>query len=261
MRLATLLFALLLATVPVWAIGPTTMTYQAIFTDSQGEVMADGVYNIGFHIFTGPVGGPPIWSEWQDVTVTNGVFEVTLGIIMPLSPAFFPPAGAWLGLSYNGDFLNPRQFMTAVPYAFVACWADSARVAGNVSTGGFSQLLNTDNEVSNSPTNFASSSFTLNANSAVTFFATAIVEDDEDSEGVLWRGRLELLDNTGTVMASSQEVKEVAPGDLFFQTLASVPAGTYSLRLVLWTTDEAATVWVEHIDFGANWVPMTVPGR
>jgi len=133
MRFAAFLFAVVLAVSSAFADVPGTMTYQAIFTDLEGNVMPDGVYTIGFHIFTGPTGGPPVWSEWQDVTVTDGVFEVILGTIFPLTiQDFLDPEGngQWLSLEYNQTWMHPRQFISSVPYAFIACLADSARKLG-----------------------------------------------------------------------------------------------------------------------------------
>jgi hypothetical protein len=241
--------------------------------DQDGNIMPDGVYVVGFHIFTGPVGGPPIWSEWDSVTVVNGVFEVLLGAHTMLTLADFPPLGVWLGLEYEDVWLHPRQFIAAVPYAFYSCFADtariadtsrvadSARVAGSVHSGGFKLVLAPDDEVSNTEIEFQTGLFEVHVNSAITFFTTAIVEDDEDSDGVLWRGTLELLNNFGTVVATSREVKAAAPNDLFFQSLGLIPPGNYRMRLTLWTTEEAETVWVEEIDFGATWVPSTIAAQ
>ncbi|MCB9358253.1 MAG: hypothetical protein H6506_03940 [Calditrichaeota bacterium] len=266
MRLVTILFALLLACTTAWAVGPTTMTYQAIFTTPEGELMPDGVYEIGFHVYTAAFGGPPVWSEWQDVTVVDGIFDVVLGAFNPLTPAVFPQAGAWLSLTYEQQAFGPRQFIHAVPYAFISCWADSARiadttrvadsarVAGSIPAGGYSQLQLPDDEISNTQTQFHSGFFSFGVPSTLTFFATAIVEDDDESEGVLWRGRLEVLNSVGTVVATSREVKQVAPGDLVFQSLDLLPAGSYRLRLTLWTSGEADVVYVEDIDFGATWI-------
>lgn len=271
MRLAVLLFALMLAVVaPTFANGPTMMNYQAVFMDQDGNIMPDGIYEVGFHIYTGPFGGPPIWSEWDSVTVANGVFEVTLGWGHPLQLSDFPAAGAWLGLSYDDVYLTPRQFIAAVPYAFYSCfadtartadssrYADSARVAGSVPTGGFKQLQLTDDEVSNTDYVFLTGFFYVGANSAVTYFATAIVEADDESEGVLWTGKIELLNSAGAVVAVTSNVKAVAPNDLFIQSLALLTPGNYRIRLTLSTVEEATTVFVEELDFGATWVPAAV---
>ncbi|MCB1059016.1 MAG: hypothetical protein KDB65_02180 [Calditrichaeota bacterium] len=268
MRLAVLLFALMLAVVaPSFANGPTMMNYQAVFTDQDGNIMPDGVYEVGFHIYTGAFGGPPIWSEWDSVTVVNGVFEVTLGWGHPLMLSDFPAEGAWLGLSYDDVYMTPRQFIAAVPYAFYSCFADtariadSARVAGNTSSGGFKQVYNVDDGVVNDETDVLSTTFATNANSVITFFATAVVDETPQNDGVVWSGRLELLDDFGQIVAFSRTVKNVAPGDLFCQSLQNLPAGTYSLRLTLWTNDSEESVWVDYVEFDATWIPAVLPSR
>lgn len=132
MKFAAFLFAVVMVVSSAFAVVPTTMTYQAIFTDLEGNVMPDGVYEIGFHIFSSAIGGPPVWSEWQDVTVTDGVFEVTLGTIFALDPSdFLDPEGdgLWMSLEYNDTWMHPRQFISSVPFAFISCWADSSRKA------------------------------------------------------------------------------------------------------------------------------------
>jgi len=47
----------------------------------------------------------------------DGVFSVNLGGVFPLLPNLFPKAGVWLGLSYDEEFLEPRQPFCSVPYA------------------------------------------------------------------------------------------------------------------------------------------------
>jgi hypothetical protein len=112
--------------VAAFAVVPPTMTYQGIFMDAEGNVMPDGDYVVGFHIFGGPGGGPPDWTEYDTIHVENGLFEVVLGQSVPMNPAFIRPTGTWLGLTYNQQFLEPRQPMNTVAYSFRTCWADSA---------------------------------------------------------------------------------------------------------------------------------------
>jgi hypothetical protein len=252
---------MLAVAIPAFATGPTMMNYQAVFTDQDGNVMPDGDYEIGFHIYTGAFGGPPIWSEWDSVTVVNGVFEVTLGWGHPLVLTDFPAEGAWLGLSYDDVYLTPRQFIAAVPYAFYSCFADSARVAANVSSGGFKQVYSLDEGVGNDLAEYSTTTFSLSTNSAVTFFATAVIDDSPSDAGTIWYGKIELLNNLDQVVAFSRTVKSVAPGDLFCQSLENVPAGTYSLKLTLWVDDSEESVWLEYIEFDATWIPAVVPSR
>jgi len=145
MKFAAFLFAVVMVVSSAFAVVPTTMTYQAIFTDLEGNVMPDGVYEIGFHIFSSAIGGPPVWSEWQDVTVTDGVFEVTLGVIFALNfTDFLDPEGdgQWLSLEYNDTWMHPRQFISSVPYAFIACLSDSTRKLGDFNGDSLSNVIN-----------------------------------------------------------------------------------------------------------------------
>lgn len=145
MRFAAFLFAVALVVSSAFAVCPTTMTYQGIFTDLEGNVMPDGVYTIGFHIFPSPVGGPPVWSEWHDnVTVTNGVFEVILGTIFPLAfTDFFDPEGdgCWFSLEYNDTWMNPRQLINTVPYSLNTCMADSSTTTGSIGNITYDSLV------------------------------------------------------------------------------------------------------------------------
>ena len=122
--LAFLIAVMLVATAN--AVVPPTMTYQGIFMDADGNVMPDGDYEVGFHIFGGPFGGPPDWTEYRTIHVVNGLFEIVLGEVVPMNPAFIRQTGTWLGLTYNQQFLEPRQPMNSVAYSFRTCWADSA---------------------------------------------------------------------------------------------------------------------------------------
>jgi hypothetical protein len=115
-----------------WGTVPTMMSYQGIFNDAEGNVMPDGTYFIGFHIFAGPVGGPPLWSEWQEVEIVDGLFNVILGGTVPLFPGLFPRANAWFVISYDEEFLGPRQPFTSVPYAFRACMSAHADSLGDL---------------------------------------------------------------------------------------------------------------------------------
>lgn len=277
MRLAVLLFAILFSVATSFAVGPTTMTYQAIFTDNSGEIMPDGVYNIGFHIFESPVGGPPLWSEWQDVTVTNGLFEITLGVINPLAVVHFADIlgdGTWLGLSYNEDFLNPRQFITGVPYAFIACYADTARKAAladeathaanatlfnGVSLFEFISMLDfvsfeqlDNNDVALDPNQAVtrnSNTFTVTRESIVYYYAT--VSGLSDPSICCGRGdlRVRVLNSFDQVIDQSALISSANPGGLHAQAFTtSLPAGTYYLQVELINT---SAVTHESIEFGA----------
>jgi len=98
---------------------PRTIGYQGILTQTDGAIVPDGDYTLTFSIYDVETGGVDLWSEDQVVMVNQGVFNVILGSITPLSPdltAFDKPY--WLGIQVNGGTeLSPRIAMTASPYS------------------------------------------------------------------------------------------------------------------------------------------------
>lgn len=268
MKFAAFLFAAALFVTSAFAIVPTTMTYQAIFTDLEGNVMPDGVYEIGFHIFPSPVGGPPVWSEWQDVTVTDGVFEVILGSIFPLDVTDFIDAegdGVWISMSYNDTWMNPRQWISSVPFAFIACLADSARKLGVHTPESLTDFINTTNNFINTfaarevtsfvhrdanvitideddETEFMSTNFSLNVPSIVTFWGTVgDVNTTEESEVEDYTTiRVDIVNvNTEQVVASTITTGAALPGSPSVQSVSTeLPAGTYELVMELFCEDQ-----------------------
>lgn len=70
---------------------PYKINYQGRLTNSAGTPMPDGSYNMRFRIADAASGGNILWLETRDTTnrvvVTNGIFNVQLGDITPLSPS------------------------------------------------------------------------------------------------------------------------------------------------------------------------------
>lgn len=277
MKFASLLFALVLVASSAFAVAPTTMTYQAIFTDNEGNDMPDGEYHLGFHITSGPVGGPPVWSEWQDITVVDGLIEVTLGVNNPLAPTdFLDPEGngVWLAISVGDEYLHPRQFLSSIPFAFISCWSDSARKAAladeathaenSTLFNGFSiaqvisfltleQFQQTDNDDITLQANVQvvrnSNNFLLTDGSIVYYYATtAGLQDPSICCG---RGdiRVKILNSANTVVDESSLVSFANPGSLSaFAFSVFLPAGTYHLQVEIINT---TAVTYGSIEFGA----------
>ena len=101
----------------------TAFTYQGKLTDAGNP--ANGTYDLQFRLFDALASGTQVGSTVirDDVTVSNGIFTVTLDF----GAAAFPGANRWLeiGVRTNGSAglystLNPRQPLLAVPYAVMA---------------------------------------------------------------------------------------------------------------------------------------------
>jgi hypothetical protein len=256
--------------VTAFAVVPPTMTYQGIFMDAEGNVMPDGDYVVGFHIFGGPGGGPPDWTEYDTIHVENGLFEVVLGQSVPMNPAFIRPTGTWLGLTYNQQFLEPRQPMNTVAYSFRTCWADSAFGAATLGIHTpasitanqdsvracldtlkqmsverlFLERYDSDIEIGeDDETEFESATFTLNVPSIVNFWATVgevTSAHESDYENytriIVWLYDTDLEEVVYETIATGAAL----PGSpSIYSARADLPAGTYKLIMELFCEDQA----------------------
>jgi len=127
----TVFFAVLLSTALLSSVAqadvPGLISYQGILTDDDG-VALDATVAITFSIYTDSTGGSQLWTETQSaVSVSQGVFNVLLGRVNPISDAVFSAASCWLQIQVGGDpLMQPRQRIVAVGYAFRAAEADTA---------------------------------------------------------------------------------------------------------------------------------------
>ena len=103
---------------------PQTISYQGILREDTGGVVPDGVYEITFRLYDAPTGGTVLWEEVDSLAVTNGVFNVILGKLIPINLPFDQPY--YMGVQVGEDpEAAPRVELTAAPYVFRAMVADS----------------------------------------------------------------------------------------------------------------------------------------
>ncbi|MBN2564205.1 MAG: hypothetical protein JXB46_00680 [Candidatus Eisenbacteria bacterium] len=102
------------------------MSYQGILSDDNGNVVPDGAYTFQFSLYEQSSGGTPIWSELQMLEIEDGMINVILGQVSPLTTLMYDEP-YWLGISIEGEAeLTPRVELTTVPYAARAGFADQA---------------------------------------------------------------------------------------------------------------------------------------
>ncbi len=139
---------LVLMSSPSLAAIPETMSYEGVLLDAEGVPVEDGDYDITFRVYDVDVGGSALWTELQSVPLSDGVFDVILGTVAPLSLPFDAPY--WLGVTIGAEAeLEPRHELAAAPYAHRAKYADEGgadadweisgsdvyRLTGNVGIG------------------------------------------------------------------------------------------------------------------------------
>src|SRR3954468_18636766 len=142
----------------------TTFTYQGKLTDA--GVPANSVYDFTFKLYSADVGGtqvPPSGGDVlkDDVTVTNGIFTVSLDFgqspFTGATQAYFLEIWVRPG-SQTGAYtqLLPRQPLTSSPYAVQTIRAQTAVLADNANQlGGLnasSYIQNTDSRLTDART-------------------------------------------------------------------------------------------------------------
>ncbi len=116
---------------------PKLINYQGNLTDSEGNPVADGDYNMVFTIYDSESSPTGIWySGIQSVHVENGAFSYFLGSVNPLPDTLFNDTLRWLGIKVGSDpEIDPRTRLVTVPYAFQVGTIDGASggsIYGNV---------------------------------------------------------------------------------------------------------------------------------
>jgi len=112
---------------------PRMLSYQGRLTDSLGNPVPDGNYQLTFRLYPDETGGTPFWNETQTVYVRNGLFSALLGAVTPINAV--PDNGMmWLSLQVQtAPELSPRLRIVSSAYAFKA---DSANYATPIGTAG-----------------------------------------------------------------------------------------------------------------------------
>ncbi|MBN1423980.1 hypothetical protein JXA88_05420, partial [Candidatus Fermentibacteria bacterium] len=100
---------------------PRIISYQGKVTDSGGNPVADGSYDMQFRLFNAAAAGDQRWeSGTVSVQVTGGVFSVLLGESpQPLIILHFDE-DLWLQVTFDGVVQTPRQRLSSVGYAYMA---------------------------------------------------------------------------------------------------------------------------------------------
>jgi hypothetical protein len=138
--LAITLMAVILAAGPVGSAVPGQVDFQGLLLDSAGEP-ATGSVDLAFTLFDAPSGGTPLWSETlPDVPLADGVYSVTLGATTPITPAVLEAGtgSLYLEIVVDGETLEPRRPLVAVPFAVRAADADAL---GGQSSEFFTQIV------------------------------------------------------------------------------------------------------------------------
>ncbi|MFQ5677059.1 MAG: hypothetical protein ACE5G1_14280, partial [bacterium] len=135
---------------------PQTMSYQGVLTVADGNPVDDGAVSLIFNLYDAAAGGTALWEETQQVTTTNGLFNVILGSVNPLDLPFDKPY--WLGITVGQDGeMAPRIALTASPYSLGATATVTEPAAGQSfvvrnAAGNATHVLNANGDVDHAGT-------------------------------------------------------------------------------------------------------------
>jgi hypothetical protein len=133
------LFALGLLASVLWAsvanaVVPQKINYQGYLTSPPpASVPVNGTVSMTLNIYNVAVAGASLYTETQSVAVTNGLFDIVIGDVTPLTLPF--NAQYYLGITIAPSAeLTPRQALVSAPYALNAKTAENMAggVAGQV---------------------------------------------------------------------------------------------------------------------------------
>jgi microcystin-dependent protein len=106
----------------VWAQGggaPMLIGVQGRLSDANDNPL-DGPQSVTFRLYTAEVGGTLIWTEQQNLTVNEGVFDAQLGATTTLKSEYFRYPELWLSTSVGNSPEASRRQLLSTPFAIRA---------------------------------------------------------------------------------------------------------------------------------------------
>lgn len=238
-RIGLLSLLITLSVFTAAAVVPQKINYQGYLMNSSGNPINTTV-SLTFYLYAAETGGTALWTETQNnVAVTNGVFNVLLGSVTPITLNFSQQY--WLETRVNGETLSPRRPLVSVGYAFRAEYANNLPIAAYA--GG-------DQSVTLSMSAQVVRSVSITAPSAGTFIVTATGYGKFDSSN---HDVFRCAITTGTAidydyLIIADDYNSSNTGDTDYVPFAgtrgySLSAGTYTFNLVCdtggWETSAA----------------------
>ncbi len=90
---------------------------QGVLRDANGFAKDDGNYDLTFRIYGSETGGAAVWTGQYSITVTNGVFNATLGDDVNPVNMLAGSASYWLSIAVGTDGeMTPRLKLNTSPY-------------------------------------------------------------------------------------------------------------------------------------------------
>jgi hypothetical protein len=113
---------------------PRLLPYQGRLLRADGTPEKE-TQRLTFRVYAAPDAPSALWSEAQDVPLTNGFYAVFLGSVSVFPDTLFDGHDRWMGVTVgDGPELTPRQQIASVAYAIMATSALRASTADQATT-------------------------------------------------------------------------------------------------------------------------------
>ncbi|MBN1424403.1 hypothetical protein JXA88_07595 [Candidatus Fermentibacteria bacterium] len=131
---------------------PLYVSYQGKVTDTSGNPVADGSYNMRFRVYNASSGGTMLWdSGTRSFTLSGGVFNVLLGESPQPALNLDFSVDYWLLVTFEGTDQSPRQRLTSNGYSYMASGVvPGTEVAGAIAASYVLKATNTATSGTNS---------------------------------------------------------------------------------------------------------------
>lgn len=97
---------------------PARISFQSLTVDEAGTPLDDGSYRVVFRLYSSDKGGEAIWTETQNVAVTEGLLSTLIGAEKALDLPFDEPY--YLSVELDGQPETERVPLTSAAYSLVA---------------------------------------------------------------------------------------------------------------------------------------------
>jgi len=114
----------------VFAQIPQMVSFQGYLSDSNGEPISDGNYEVTFRLFDALTEGNSVWEETYSMEIVGSLISANLG---SFNPIILPETGIpFLEIQIGDEILTPRQEITSSFFAFKSSESDTADFAKNI---------------------------------------------------------------------------------------------------------------------------------
>ena len=216
------------------------ISFQGKVVNTDGTNVANDNYDFEFKLYSVSTGGTAIWTETRittnQVTVTDGVFQVNLGSVTALPGSVdFNTDNIYLGINFNNNGeMTPRVQFTAVPQAFNALKVAGLTVTDTTGTFTLSagKTLTVSNTLTLQGTDSTTFTFPSGSGTVVTLDSTdTLTNKTIGSTGLVFSGATTDIDTAATegltLQGRAASSFNTTAGNISFQ-----PAGTGTIATV-----------------------------